>query len=92
MRHRVQDMCAVCLLHWSSWQPGTTQEPEGLELLTMYEAISDPEGQPRGHYHQVLVSPWHVAIAAHGKTSDNHVIVLGKASCHVTVKIYFRDA
>ncbi len=46
----------------------------------MYEAISNPECQPGGHYHQALISPWHVAIGAHGKADDNHVIVLGKAS------------
>ena len=47
----------------------------------MSEVNADPDGQPGGHYHQSLVSSWGVAVAAHGKASDNHIIVLGAPFC-----------
>ncbi len=68
----------MCLLHWSSWQPGRGQDPVGLELVAMSEVHTDPDGQPAGHYHQSLVSPWGIALAAHGKANDNHIMVLGE--------------
>ena len=69
----------MCMLHWTSWQPENFQKPTGLELVRMAEVNTDPDGQPSGHYHQSLISPWGVAVAAHGKANDNHIIVLGKA-------------
>ena len=70
----------MCMLHWTSWQPGSGQDPAGLELAAMSEVNTDPEGQPAGHYHQSLVSPWGVAVAAYGKANDNHIMVLGEPS------------
>jgi len=74
----VQESCSVCMLHWTSWQPESSQKPTDLELVRMAEVNTDPDGQPGGHYHQSLISPWGVAVAAHGKANDNHIIVLGK--------------
>ena len=50
----------------------------GLQLVAMSEVHTDPDGQPAGHYHQSLVSPWGIALAAHGKANDNHIMVLGE--------------
>lgn len=70
---------SVCMLHWASWQPESGQDPEGLALALMSDVNTDPERQPGGHYHQSLVAPWQVAVAAHGKASDNHILVLGES-------------
>ena len=45
----------------------------------MSEVNAGPDGQPAGHYHQSLVSPWGIVVAAHGKANDNHILVLGES-------------
>ena len=71
----------MCMLHWDSWQPGSGDDPTGLGLVIVSDVNADPDGQPSGHYHQSFISPWGVAIAAHGMANDNHIIVLGEISC-----------
>ena len=69
----------VCVVSWTSWQPETDQDPQGLKFNQITDVMADPE-QLGGHYHQSLVSTWQVAVAAHGKASDNHIIVFGETS------------
>ena len=77
----------MCILHWSSWQPVSGRGPSGLELVAMSEVNAAPDDQPAGHYHQTLVSPWGIAVAAHGMANDNHIIVLGESLCPPTALV-----
>ena len=70
----------VCVMSWTSWQPETDQDPQDPKVVHITNVMADPDQQPGGHYHQGLVSTWQVAVAAHGKASDNHIIVFGKTS------------
>ena len=81
------DLCSVmqydipvCVVSWTSWQPETDQDPQGLKVVQITTVMADPDQQPGGHYHQSLVSTWQVAVTAHGKASDNHIIVFGEKS------------
>lgn len=83
----IADVCSVmqydipvCVMSWTSWQPETDQDPQGLKVVQITTVMADPDQQPGGHYHQSLVSTWQVAVAAQGKASDNHIIVFGETS------------
>lgn len=78
----VQCDTPVCVMSWTSWQPRTDQDPHGLNLFQIANVMADPDQQPSGHYHQSFVSAWQVAVAAHGKASDNHIIAFGEASLY----------
>ena len=74
----VQCDTPVCIMSWTSWQPETDQDPQDLNLVQITNVMADPDQQPGGHYHQSLIGAWQVAVAAHGKASDNHIIVFGE--------------